>query len=219
MASGSRGCVGRIAVVVLLVAAAYAGWRWGSLVFPRIRQWFPISAVETPSVAEPTPELADSVLSRVQAFRRGEDGDRLALGGRDITSVVKYSVPGLIPEGVRDPVIRLDDGRVLFRGRVALNQFPDLPDLGPVVGILPDTLDVELRASLMPFGKNEAALVVQQVEASHVPLPRRMIPQILEGMGRVDRPGLPPEAMVVPLPAGLDSAYILGDSLVLARGS
>jgi hypothetical protein len=82
--------------------------------------------------------------------------------------------------------------------------------------MLPDTLDVVLQASLMPYGEVESALLVHQVEASRIPIPRQLIPQILTAMGRTDKPGLPPEAMTVPLPAGLGSVYILGDSLILS---
>lgn len=217
MARGLGSCMGKAIVLMLLVAAAYAGWRWGPLFFPQVRDWLHLAPEEVEEVPEPSPELADSVVAQVQAFRRGEDGDRMALGGREVTSVLRYAVPGLVPQGVQDPSVSLEDGRVHLQARVALGDFPDLPDLGPVLGMLPDTLNVELRASVMPFGDQRAALMVQQVEASRIPLPRRMIPEILRSMGRVDEPGLPPEALTVPLPAGLSSAYILSDSLILSR--
>ena len=46
-----------------------------------------------------------------------------------------------------------------------------------------------------------------------------MIPRILTAMGRTGEPGLPPEALLVPLPSGLASAYILTDSLILSNES
>jgi len=63
----------------------------------------------------------------------------------------------------------------------------------------------------------KAALLVHSVEASRIPLPRRLVPQILTAMGRTDQPGLPPEAFLVTLPSGLGSAYILTDSLFLSN--
>lgn len=212
-----RSCVGRIVLLVLLLAAAYAGWRWGPAVFPRIEEWLggePHAGVEEPA---PNPEVADSVVTRVQALREGEGRGEVRLEGREITSVLRYAVPGLVPRGVQEPVVSLRDGRVRVRARVALDAFPELPDLGPVLGMLPDTVDVELEASLMPFGREEAALLVHSVEASRIPLPRRMIPEILRAMGRSDRAGLPPEAITVPLPAGLSAAYVRSDTLILAR--
>lgn len=213
-----RSCTGRVALLLLLVAAAYVGWRWGPAVFPRVEEWLGGEPVETAEEPSPTPELADSVLGRVQAFREAPGEGRLALGGREITSVLRYTVPGLIPRGVQEPVVRLRDDRVDLRARVSLGSFPELPDLGPVMGMLPDTVDVELEASLMPFGSEEAALLVHGLEASRIPLPRRMIPEILSAIGRAERAGLPPDALAVPLPAGVSSAYILSDSLILTRG-
>jgi len=99
-----------------------------------------------------------------------------------------------------------------------LGSFPDLPDLGPILGILPDTLDVAFEAALMPFGNGRAALLIHHLEASRIPLPRRFIPDILTAVGRTNQPGLPPEALLVPLPSGLGSAYILTDSLILSNG-
>jgi hypothetical protein len=143
----------------------------------------------------------------------------MALGGREVTSVLRYSVPGLIPSGIQDPKVSLQNGRVHLSAEVVLGAFPALPDLGPILGILPDTLEVELEASLMPFGPEESALLVHSLEASRIPIPQRLIPEILRAVGRVDRPGLPPEAMAVPLPAGFASAYILTDSLIISSDS
>ena len=41
--------------------------------------------------------------------------------------------------------------------------------------------------------------------------------EILDALGRDTHPGLPSEALLVPLPSGLSSAYILADSLILSN--
>jgi len=211
-----KSLVTKVLILLLLVVAAYAGWRWGPQVFPRVQEW--LGWTEAPPGLEvvASPELADSAVARVQELRRGQGPEQLAFGGAELTSVLVYAVPGLIPPGVTDPRVTLADGRVHLRARVALEAFPELPDLGPVIGLLPDTLDVALEASLMPFSPERAALLVHQIEASRVPLPRRLVPQILTAMGRTEEPGLPPEALLIPLPGGLGSAYILSDSLILS---
>ena len=210
-----RIALGRLLLVLAVAGAAYGAWRWGPSVVPRIQEWAGLVPASEPWEAGPSAELADSVLARVQEFRQGEE-PRMALGGREVTSVLRYALPGLIPSGVRDVTVELEEGRVLLSAQVVLSSFPALPDLGPVLGILPDTLAVVVHASLMPFGEEEVALLVQGVEASRIPIPRRLIPEILEAIGRVERPGLPPEALAVPLPAGLGSAYILTDSLIIS---
>lgn len=216
------GCLRSVVVkgvaLLALLAAAYVGWLWGPAVFPRVQEWLGLEGPVGTETPEPSQEVADSVVARVQALRQAEEG-RLALGGPEITSVLRYAFPGLLPPGVKEPTVTLEDSRFLLEARVVRNDFPRLPDLGPVLGILPDTLNVELRASLMPFGPEEAALLVQGIEASHIPIPRRLIPDILSAIGRVDRPGLPPEALVVPLPSGLNAAYIVMDSLIISSQS
>jgi hypothetical protein len=214
-----RSCFGKLVVLVLLVVAAYAGWVWGPAVFPRVQEWLGLASAEDTAEMDTSPELADSVVNRVQAFRRGEGGDRMTLSGRELTSVLRHSIPGLIPEGASDPSVRLEEGKIRLRADVALSAFPELPDLGPILGMLPDTLAVEVEASVLPFGAQEVAVLVEKVEAGRIPLPGRLIPEILEAMGRAESPGLPPEGLMVPLPPGLASAYLVEDSLVLSAGS
>lgn len=159
-------------LVILLVAAAYAGWRWGPEVFPKVHERLGLGGGEMASEAASSPALADSVMARVQEFRRGEGPSQLALGAAELTSILRYSLPDLMPLGVVDPEVRVKDGRVYFRSRVALASFPDLPDLGPILGILPDSLDVDLQAAMMPFGDGKAALLVHRIEASGFPSQR-----------------------------------------------
>lgn len=202
-------------MLLLLAGVLYSGWRWGPAFFPGFGERIGVPAISRTPDPGASRELADSVLAALQEIREG-GGGRVAVGSREVTSVLRYALPGLIPPGIRDPEVALREGQVHFSAEVILAAFPDLPDLGPILGILPDTLHVVLQASLTPFDAQESALLVQGIEASRIPIPRRLIPEILTAMGRVDRPGLPPEALAVPLPAGLASAYILADSLILS---
>lgn len=199
---------------MVVAAAAYGGWRWGDRLFPRVESWIGRGVDSTGAVAA-SPELAQRTLEKVERFRRAGDAAELALGQAEVASVLRYSAPGVVPEGVTPPDVELESGRLRLSTRVALSAFPSVPELERVLGILPDTVPVELDGSLMPFGDTEAALVVHRIEASGIPLPRRLIPRLLDALGRVDRAGLPPDAMIVPLPGGLRSAYIHSDSLIL----
>jgi hypothetical protein len=53
------------------------------------------------------------------------------------------------------------------------------------------------------------------VSAQRFPLPARLVPGALERLGRTDEPGLPPDAIALPLPPGVAAAYVRRDSLVL----
>lgn len=166
-------------------------------------------------MVEPTPELAQETVERVETFRRSGEAAELALGGNEVASVLRYSATGFLPDGISRPELELTEGRVRLSAQVVLAELPQIPELERMLGMLPDTLPVELEGSLLPFGDEDLAFVVHRIRASSVPLPRRLTPRILEALGRRDRPGLPPDAMLLPLPGGLRSAYILSDSLIL----
>jgi len=111
--------------------------------------------------------------------------------------------------------VRLDDGRVHLSARVAVAAFPKLPNLEQVIGILPDTVSVEVRGSLVPHDQRNLALLVDRISAARVPIPARMVAEVLEGFGRGGRSGLGPDALPIPLPDGIRSVHVQRDSLVL----
>jgi len=208
-----RGCFGSIVMVALLGAAAYAGWRWGGPVFERV------SPGVTEVAPQPTREISDATLERFEALRQGDGGGRLALGSLELESVLRYGVPQMVPAGVGNPTVEMGDGSIRVGGDVAVQAFPQLPDdLGRVIGFLPDTLRLEVDGTLSPLNEHRAQLVVYRVRALGIPLPDRMIHDILRAFGREDVQGLPDDAMPVPLPAGISSVYVERDSLVLRHG-
>lgn len=211
-----KGCVSTVGLVVVTLAVGYAGWRWGGPVFAQMER---VAGVEVsrPEGSPPAPSAAtaEETMDRFEAFRTGGEGDRLRLEGHELSSVLQFSVPGIVPPGVHDPTVRLADGGVTLSARVSVDAFPDMPALDEVAGLLPDTVDLVLRGVLLPFDDGHAALNVERIEASRIPLPGRMIPGILRALGRRDREGLPATALAIPLPQGLASAYVEEDRLVL----
>jgi len=212
-----KGCTGRIAAVAVLLAAAYAGWRWGPAVFPRLERLVRGESVEAEQGAAPSPELAEATLDRFERFRSADAGEPgLVLGDTELSSLVRYSLPGILPAGVAEPSVRLSEGRILLSAEVALGSFPELRLPQEVRSLLPDTVPILIGGSLGPGSSSEAMLYVDEVRAGPLPaLPDRFIPPILAALGRQDREALPPNAMLVPLPEGLGRVYVRGDSLVL----
>ena len=193
---------------------AYGGFRWGDRIFPALERWAGERRVEAGPV--PSPGLAEATLDRLEVFRRGGAGEeRLVLGGPELSSVVRYALPGILPPGVEEPTVAFREDDLLLSARVAVAAFPDLPALDEVLGLLPDTVTIEMRANLFPFGTGRSALHVESVEASQIPLPSRMVPGILAALGRRDVEGLPRDALVVPLPDGVGSAFVEGGRLIL----
>jgi hypothetical protein len=206
-----RGCVGKLLFLLILAGVGVVVWWNYPQLLDRVRG---IREPAETGAALPSPELADATLDRFETFQSGGVGE-MHLGDAELTSLVRYSVPGMLPEGVEDPSVRVQDGQVYLGARVAVRGLPDVPALREVMGLLPDTVPVEIRGTLAPFDIDRAALHVDQVQASRIPLPERYIPEILTKLGRVPEPNLPADAVLVPLPRGLSQVYVLRDSLVL----
>ena len=216
MVKAVGGLVSKLVGLALIVAVAYAGWRWGDAVFPALQSRF--GTEDGPTIGAEAPEYSEALgataLQRIEAFQVGREAE-LALSGAEITSLLRYSRRDVLPNGVHTPTVRFEAGRAYTSGQVALADFPKLPDLGPVAGMLPDTVSLELRGSVMGFGDREAALMVQGIEVAGIPLPGRLIPEVLTALGRSDREGLPEEAVAVLLPTGIAAAHVEGDMLIL----
>ena len=206
-----RGCLGRVTSLIVLSAAGFSAWLWGPELVDRLRG----EVVPSEIGLEISPELAEAALDRFEAFRSGEGGDRLPLGGAELSSVIRYALPGILPPGVDRPQVRLEDGHIRLSASAAVDAFPDLRSLDEIVELLPDTVEIELRGTLTPFDDERLALHVDRIEASRIPIPGRLVSQILRALGRADVRDLPADALAVPLPAGLRTAYVLRDSLVL----
>jgi hypothetical protein len=200
-----------VVLVALLLGGAVAAVLWG----PQLARRFGIGArTEDETLVEVSPELADSTLSRFESFQSGRGDQELRLSSAELSSVVRYSLPGFLPAGVNEPSVVLQDSVVVLKARLAVASLPDLPALRDIVALLPDTIQVELGGRLIPLG-DQAALKVDRVEASRVPIPPRLVPEILKALGRTETAGLPPDALAVPLPRGLRAAYVRSDTLVL----
>ncbi len=208
------GCLVRLLALPLLVGALYAAWRWDPVVAPHVKEWLGVET-EAASEAEPSPELAAETVEHFERFLMEGEGARLELSGPQVSSVLRYIVPELLPPGLSEPRVNLEAGQVRLGGRVARETFPALPDLDQWARLLPDTVPVEMAASVLPFSPGEATLLVRRIEVSGVPLPRALYPSILDALGREDRPGLPPDGMTLSLPDGLRSVYAEEDRLVL----
>ena len=210
-----RGCTTWVVAGLVLTGVAYAGFRWGDGVFPAVEQWLGRDSAETVAPV-PSPTLAEATLRQLESLQDGRLGeDRLRLGGAELSSVVRYSMPGLLPAGVHEPTVAFRGDDVLLSARVAVAAFPDLPALNEVLGLLPDTVNIEMRGALIPFARRYTALHVERVEASRIPLPARMVPGILAALGRREREGLPSDAMAFVLPNGIAAAYVENDHLIL----
>lgn len=213
-----KSCLGSAISLVLLVMAGYAGWRWGDPVFPRLERMVGIERVDR-TVAAPSAEVAEAAAARyVRLIETGGPGE-IRYDQNELTSLLVHTLGGQLPTGVSDARVRLENQEATVSALLDLNRIPTFPDLGEFLSFLPDTVDVAVSGALIPFDGPGAALMVNRINAGGVRLPRRVIAPLLESLGRSDEPGLPAEAIQVPLPEGVRSAYVEDGRLVLVAGS
>jgi hypothetical protein len=204
------GCLRRVVVLVVLLALLGATW----LFRDRLRTaWQDLRGVrETELVA--TPELADAAAQKLESLRDG-GATQVALSGIELQSLLEYRYQGMLPGFLGTPAVELREDRLLLRARVPVDKLPRVEGLGEAAAFLPDTTDFTVTGRLLPLGAGRAAFAIEDVSAQRFPLPRRLVPGALDRIGRTDEPGLPPDAIALPLPPGAATAYIRRDSLVL----
>lgn len=211
----------RRSVALALVAAAvaltaYAGWKWGDSIFPRLESAVGMGSDHDELSAGMTPEAAQAAAARILAFRESDEPE-LRLRSSEVSSLLRYSAPGLLPRGVMRPQVTMKGDRIDIRVSVLPRDMPRLPDLGVVAGILPDTVPVLVSASLVPFGSGGSILLIRAMEIQGIPIPSSAFPDILAALGRKDAAGLPASAMLVPSFGQIGGAYVEGGELVLVR--
>ena len=134
---------------MLLALGTVVAGAW--LLWPRVTTRMTSQFVAAPVAASAaSAELAEAALDRFEAFRAGLAGERLAMSDAELSSVVRYAIPGILPPGVSEPEVTLEGGSLTLAARVAIEAFPDLPALDQVVGILPDTVPVRMEGELGP---------------------------------------------------------------------
>lgn len=200
----------KLLLLIVLIAVGGLAWLNRDRISDVVRGVGNTSA----EAAAPSEELADQAGEKLDDLESGRE-ERIALSGEELQSLLQYRYPQLLPAFVDSPKIDLEGDRIHVTARVPIESMPNLSELGDAAGFLPDTTEVGMTGSILPLGTGRVALAVDEVSASRIPLPDRLIPGALRRLGRKDEPGLPREALALPLPPGAASAYVRDDSLYL----
>ena len=187
--------VTRVIVVAVAILAAYAGWKWGYKIFPRVEEKLGIGNAEA-ARSRATEDAAARATAKIEGFRDSEEPE-LRLEASEVSSLLR-STPGILPGGVLDPSVSFAEDRIAVSARVLPADIPDLPGLGGIVGLLPDTVDVRVVGSLLPSGEQGTLVLVEGIDLRGWPVPQGSIPEILAALGRVPPPGAPASAVLVP---------------------
>jgi hypothetical protein len=207
------GCFRGSVALVFLLAAVAAVWLFRDRI---ATAWYDIRGIrQTELVA--TPELAESAQAKIDALNDGSAA-RIALSAMELQSLLTYRYQGALPGFLGAPGIEIHGDELRLRVRVPVDKLPNVEGLGEAAAFLPDTTELTVAGRLLPLDTGRVAFSIDDVRAQRFPLPRRLVPGALERLGRRNEPGLPPEAMALPLPPGVAAAHVARDSLVfLAR--
>ncbi len=205
-------------VILLAIAAVvgYAGWTWVAPPPPTPLTEDPVQLAsdETAVPTDVTPAVAQEVEARIRAFRDSMEPE-LRLASSEVSSLLRYSLASLLPAGVIDPRVRMEGDRIDFSVLVLPDALADMPEMGAIAGLLPDTMPVTVRGALSPFGDNGSMLLIQSIEVRGVPIPPPAFPEILVALGREDARGLPESALLMPVFGRITRAYVEDGELVL----
>lgn len=163
-----------------------------------------------------SPQLAEAAGLKLDRLKDGQV-ESAAFHASELQSLLMFRFVQLLPAFVAEPKVKLEDGKIEVTARVPVDRLPSLSELGDAAGFLPDTAEIGLTGSLLPLDSGRVALSIEQVKAARIPMPQRLVPSALQKLGRKPEPGLPRNALALPLPSGVGSAQVQNDSLILRR--
>lgn len=210
------GCIRRLTLLVLFVALLAGAWLFRDRL---IGMWQSLRSDET--VQYVSPELADRAEQKLATMSAPGAPARVTLTSAELQSLVAFRMAESLPRFILEPEVTVDDGDLRVRARVPTDEVAGMRELGgteEILSMLPDTTEVVAKGHLIPLGHGRVALAVDEVTAASIPLPARVIPRILESIGRVDEENLPDDALAVTLPDGVATVFADGDSVVFMAG-
>jgi len=206
------GCLRRLFALAVLVALAGIAWYFRD---DLRAAWQRARGGHEGAGPVVSPELAEVAEAKLRTLAGPESPARVTLTEAEVQSLLTYRIGGALPLAAQAPSVALADGRVHLGARVATAAFPSVRGLEEILAFLPDTVDVRARAQLLPVDEERAALEVEEITISRVPVPRRLVPELLDRLRPPQTAGGSPTALIFPLPEGASAAFVHGDSLVL----
>jgi hypothetical protein len=173
------------------------------------------------STVDAGPAAAVRMVDRLQLFRTGNAGSRLELDAPQLTALLRHAVPGLIPQGVRDPSVSIVDEEIRVRARVEPGALSGGEVLSDVLGALPERVDVELRGTLHRVAPSAVEYRIERATVGAVPLPNAVVAALVRRWpgGRVapvEGEGLPP-ALRAPWSSSDGHVRVSGGRVVIER--
>lgn len=160
-----------------------------------------------------SPEAALSAEVKMQRVRMR--GDTVALSDVEVASFMRYQLADRFGGLLHDASANISGDTLMIGGRLPTDRLSDLRELDRVRMFLPDTAQVDIAGRIVTQLPGQAVVEIERVMVAGIPIPERYYPAVLARIGRRDEPGLPPNALALPLPEGVGSARIEDGSLIL----
>lgn len=213
MARLGAGCIGRTVALVAIVLVVGVVWLNRYELGAAWDRW-------TGARSEVSPELAARADDKLASLDADRGVDRVALNEDELQSLIDYRWSGFLPADVTDPRVAVSDGRVTLEGNVATARFGRIAELRDILAFLPDTASLRAVASFVPLDSGHVGLEVHELGAAGIPVPGSLIPVVLANFRRSSVAGVGRNSLAVPLPPGVRSVYVSGDSMIfLAKPS
>jgi len=157
--------------------------------------------------------VAARTVDRLVLFRTGNGPSSMTLASDEVTALVTELLPGLLPTGVHDAQILVQDGDVMLRARLATGSWAGTRRLRTVMSVLPDTVRAEVDGDLVRVGRR-LRLHVSAARVHGLPLPAPVIDALVAELPLSARQAEGPILEVV-LPDGIGDVRVVGDRLIL----
>lgn len=202
-----RGCVARMLILAVAVGLAVLAWQNRE----ELRAAWDRTRGQPHDVS---PELAAQADAKLAGLGREGGATRVSLTGPELQSLIEYRWGGLLPPDVGSPRVDMDDGRLTLAATVATARLERVSELREIVAFLPDTTGLRAVGTFVPMDDGQVGLEVHELSAASIPVPRQLIPTVLARFPGGGDAALPSNAVAIPLPAGIRTVFVSGDSLV-----
>jgi hypothetical protein len=201
--SRGAGIIGVLLVVLVLVGLA--AWAFRGELLRRFGG--------APEYTEVSPAAAANAEAKLDRLRT--EGDTIRLSDIELASLLRYRLVEQFPGLLQNPTASMSGSTMRIGGGVPTERLPNLQEFERMRPFLPDTTRVDMEGRLQTIGPGRAMLEIEQVSVAGVPVPQRYYARVLSSIGRRDEPGLPANAVSLPLPEGIGSASVQNGYLVL----
>lgn len=190
---------GMVALILVL-----AGGAW----------WWMQSQDSVPDAAGVSPETAAVAEGKLRTLEDGS-GDSVTLSAPEVTSLIRYRAPAWVRNTVVAPAVQLEGDTVRMTGLLPTDRLPSDPQIDQMRMLLPDSARLDVVGVVFVLAGGETALELVDVQLAGIPIPARYYPEILRRLNQPDTPGLPEDAVLLPLPEGVSSVRVRDGELIL----